>query len=265
MRIFTEPKVILVARPALVQEGITEVLAEYDAEPGDWNRGEGELSDGDGLAEFMGRMCYGSFGDRQGRVGGQAYFENVLTGGHGSVLEHACWSFVVTRASRGYTHQQVRHRAGWAYSQESQHFIRYSESDEPGSQEAGACLTGIPPELSGMVQDWVKDAMLTYEILWAEIRRTFPPEAKAKKDVSGTARALLPAILESRIGITANARALRHFCELRGKRDNVLEIRLVAAQVARIMKQEAPAIFQDIEIGAADDGHPVVTSRWGKV
>lgn len=265
MKIHTRPLVILVTRPSLVMEGVAELLAEYNLNLEAWRRGDEDL-DGDSIPELMGRLCYGSFGSRQGRVGARDYIANILASGHGSVLEHACWGFVVCRASRGYTHQMVRHRAGFAYSQESQHFIRYSHDEvEKGSVEAGICTTGIPDDLHQQFVHGCEDAVDAYARLWRDLRDEFPEDAKVKKIVSGAARGLLPNALESRLGFTANARALRHFTELRGTPDNVLEIRLVAVDVARIMKREAPSIFQDIQIGEADDGHPVVVSAFRKV
>lgn len=274
MKVYEAPKVILVARPSLVMEGVGELLLEYGESPvRGWDRGgkARDLSDGDGLCELMGRLCYGSFGKRQGRVGAVDYFDNVLSGGHGSVLEHAVWSFVVCRASRGYTHQQVRHRAGWAYSQESQHFIRYASEGEPGSMEAAVCVTGAP----GLPGDWTvankmvsdaESAVENYAELWKLIRETFPEDAKrVKKEVSGVARGDLPTSLESRIGITANARALRHFCELRGALDNVPEVRLVALQIAVIMFKEAPAMFQDVHVEGLGTKDAFISSKWRKV
>jgi thymidylate synthase (FAD) len=274
MKVHYRPRVILVARPALVPEGVRELMAEYGHESkaavsAAWRRGPDDESDGDGLAELMGRLCYGSFGRAQGRVGAAEYMANILAQGHGSVMEHANWSFVVTRASRGYTHQMVRHRAGFAFSQESQHFIRYTpaEGGEPGAPEAAACITGLREgsrEAAVAIQA-CSDAVDAYARLWALVRQSFPEDAKVKKLVSGTARGLLPGAMESRLGFTANARALRHFCELRGQPDNVLDIRLVACDVACIMRSEAPAMFQDVEVGPWEDGEPFVVSSRRKV
>src|SRR5947209_19727819 len=48
---------------------------------------------------------------------------------HGSVLEHAVWNFIVTGVSRSFTHELIRHRAGWGYSQLSQRFVDESTAD----------------------------------------------------------------------------------------------------------------------------------------
>jgi thymidylate synthase (FAD) len=264
VKVHDRPLVVLVTRPSIVHLGVQVLLEEYGLNHSDWSRGEGD-GDGDGIPELMGRLCYGSFGPRQGRVGATDYLANILEGGHGSVLEHACWGFVVCRASRGFTHQMVRHRAGFAFSQESQHFIRYSTEGEKNAPEAAVCVTGIPESLKVGFTERCAWTIDQYAELWAAIRREFPEDAKVKKQVSGAARGLLPNALESRIGFTANARALRHFCELRGTADNVLEVRLVACDVARIMAVEAPAIFQDVTVGDGGDGWPTVESAHRKV
>jgi len=52
------------------------------------------------------------------------YLRNILKSAHGSVLEHANYSFALRNVSRVATHEIVRHRAGAAYSQESLRYVR---------------------------------------------------------------------------------------------------------------------------------------------
>lgn len=80
---------------------------------------------GEALAEFAGRLCYLSFGEDAGLEGGHrtipgrttnaAYLANILKTKHGSVLEHAVWTFLFEGISRSLTHELVRHRAGMGY------------------------------------------------------------------------------------------------------------------------------------------------------
>ena len=49
--------------------------------------------------------------------------------GHGSVLEHAVWNFIITGVSRSFTHELIRHRAGFGYSQLSQRYVDESTAD----------------------------------------------------------------------------------------------------------------------------------------
>jgi thymidylate synthase (FAD) len=265
MKVHSAPLVILLASPVIRREGVTALMAEYGMPPEAWKRLANDV-DGDSLPELAGRVCYGSFGDRQGRTGAEAYLAHILEEKHGSVLEHGSWTFAVCRASRGYTHQQVRHRAGFAYSQESQHFIHYADDGAKGTQEPAICVTGIP---EGQAREFAineaKRSIEGYVRLWDVIRAEHPADAKVKKIVSGSSRGLLPTALESRLIFTANARAIRHEVEMRGNPDNTLEIRLVAAQLARIMSLEAPGIFQDITIIQDTDGWPTVQSKYPKV
>ena len=265
MKIHLEPEVVLVWRPTFVQVGVERLLSKYGQTIEGWRRDPSD-GDGDGIPELYGRMCYSALGPLQGRVGAKSYHENILSSGHGSVLETATWGFAVFGASRGYLAQMTRHRAGFAYAAESTHFERFSSGGEKGTVEPGICLAGIPEGASrDLIDAGCRAALANYNRLWDEIRKSFPVDGKVKKIVSGVARGLLPTALECKLGFTANARSLRHLCQMRGNSANTVEIRIVAAQVAKIMLIEAPAIFQDFSVVIDEDGWPTVKSVWQKV
>jgi thymidylate synthase (FAD) len=79
------------------------------------------------------------------------------------------------------------------------------------------------------------------------------------------ARSVLPNATETMIFVTANARALRHFIELRGAEGAEAEIRRVALAFLRIMQVEAPNLFGDYEIRTLEDGREVVHTEHEKV
>src|SRR5262249_7199514 len=54
--------------------------------------------------------------------------ENIKRQRHGSVLEHANYTLLVEGVSRSLTHELVRHRAGFAYSQLSQRYVDESDA-----------------------------------------------------------------------------------------------------------------------------------------
>jgi thymidylate synthase (FAD) len=267
MRVHDAPLVVLVARPQLVWTsggdspdpavGVYRLLEEYGLTVDGWRRDDA-ATDGDLLPELMGRLCYGSFGEAQGRVGSEAYIGNIVAQGHGSVLEHATWSFVACRSSRACSLQQVRHRAGFAYSGESTHFIRYGDGGRKGEVEPAVCVTGLEGGLREEAAHGLSVAVEAYSRLWDALKAS-DPDLK-KKEVSGAARGLLPNALEARLGFSGNARALRHLCEYRANPGNTLEIRLLACQVLRIMKAEAPASFRDLVAYRDEDGWPSVGS-----
>jgi thymidylate synthase (FAD) len=85
------------------------------------------------LAEFAGRMCYRSWAPglnanvKKVRQDSDAYIANIVHSLHGSVLEHASFTFVFQDVSRVFTHELVRHRAGVAVSQESLRYVRLTD------------------------------------------------------------------------------------------------------------------------------------------
>jgi thymidylate synthase (FAD) len=82
-----------------------------------------------------------------------------------------------------------------------------------------------------------------------------PDKTLRRKLARQAARSVLPNATETKIFVTANARALRHFIELRGSEHADIEIRKVAVAVLKIMQQEAPSIFADytlVPLGGGD-------------
>src|SRR5213082_340016 len=57
------------------------------------------------------------------------YLDNIKKQGHGSVLEHANYTLLLEGVSRSLTHELVRHRAGFAYSQLSQRYVDESDAN----------------------------------------------------------------------------------------------------------------------------------------
>src|SRR4029077_3680941 len=83
--------------------------------------------------EFGGPACYRSWKPGLNpnvtkiRTDQREYFANILRSAHGSVLEHANYSFAIRDVSRVLTHELVRHRAGSAFSQESLRYVRLTD------------------------------------------------------------------------------------------------------------------------------------------
>ena len=133
----TTPSVFLIARPSVDLEGMRGYLEDVGGES--WlerrvqEARDSPLNDGELLVEFGGRVCYRSWEPglnpnvTRVRTDQREYFANVLRCGHGSVLEHANWSFALRNVSRVFTHELVRHRAGSAFSQESLRYVRLTD------------------------------------------------------------------------------------------------------------------------------------------
>ena len=124
----TAPSVFLIARPSVDLDGMRRYLEDVGG--ASWlERRVGEsgeaLNDEQLLIEFAGRVCYRSWEPGLNpnvsriRTDQREYFANILRSAHGSVLEHANYSFALRDVSRVFTHELVRHRAGSTFSQES--------------------------------------------------------------------------------------------------------------------------------------------------
>lgn len=110
MKIVTTPTAYLVGRSQRDEKAIARFLEDHDMS--EWV--SDAPSDAELLSEMAGRTCYMSF--QKPRPGGNAaYLQHIKESGHGSVLEHPVWNFILTGISRTCTHELVRHRAGWAY------------------------------------------------------------------------------------------------------------------------------------------------------
>lgn len=246
IRILREPAVYLVGRQQVNDAELDRFLAEHGVT---W-QSDTEVA-GEYLAEVAGRVCYMSFA--KPRPGGnKTYLGHILEVGHGSVLEHAVWNFLFTGISRSLTHELIRHRAGWGYSQLSQRYV-----DESIAEYVEPDCIADNPELHQIWLDAVNQSHQAYVQLTEKLLETFKEEADRtlrRKLARQAARSVLPNATETKIFVTANARALRHFIELRASRHAEVEIRKLAIKVLHIMKQEAPHLFGDYELVPLPDG-----------
>src|SRR5665647_1712231 len=247
---YTEPKVSVLARP---------VFTEPAHLPVHWM---GESTDGERLAEFAGRLCYMSQknpADRSTRD----YLENIKKQGHGSVLEHASYSLLLEGVSRSLTHELVRHRAGFSYSQLSQRYVDESE----------ACFV-VPPAIAGdelLEGAWraqVESAQSAYVALVSQLMERYgwvADKIHRRKMAREAARGVLPNSTETKIVVTGNARAWRTMLELRSSEGAELEIRRMAVLVLRTLQGEAPGFFSDFEIYVGDDRREAARVGFHKV
>ena len=242
----TTPPIFLIARPSLDLEGIRGYLEDVGG--ASWLEGRlaesGEPNPAELLIEFAGRACYRSWEPGLNpnvtkiRTDQEEYLGNLLRSLHGSVLEHASFSFAFRNVSRVFTHELVRHRAGSAFSQES---LRYVRLTDIGFR--------VPPALEPVREEVLNlvEQLEEFQVTAAEklgIDEEGLPFA-VKKEVTSALRRLAPIGLSTDIIWTANVRTLRHVIEMRTAEGAEEELRLVFDKVARIMSAEAPKLFQD--------------------
>jgi len=239
MEILREPRVTLIARPQFL---------EPPHLPVQW---KGESSDGERIAEFAGRLCYMSQHNPAGRSTAD-YLRNILRQGHGSVFEHSTYVMLIEGISRSCSHELVRHRAGWGYSQLSQRYVDESHAAfvmPPaimGDQELEAQWTEQVRQAQAAYVASVERLMARYESVEDKVHR--------RKLAREAARSVLPNATEVKIVVSANVRAWRTMLELRLGEGAELEIRRMAVACLRILQQEVPALFADFEIYQSSEG-----------
>ena len=257
IRIIREPTVYLLGRQVVDNAELDRFLKDHGVA---WET-DTEIA-AERLTETAGRVCYMSFA--KPRPGGnQTYLKHILEVGHGSVLEHAVWNFVFVGVSRSLTHELIRHRAGWGYSQLSQRYV-----DESVAEYVEPDCIAAHPELHRVWLDAVAHSHQAYMKLAELLQETFkdePDRTLRRKLARQAARSVLPNATETKIFVTANSRALRHFIELRGSRHAEVEIRKLAVQVLQLMQKEAPHIFSDYQLVPLPDGTFEATTPHHKV
>jgi len=253
--VIATPNVYLVGRQVTYDEEVQRFLNDEGVQ---WQT-DTEIG-AEQLAEMAGRVCYMSYG--KGRKTNEAFIGHIIEVGHGSVLEHGVWSFLITGVSRSFTHELIRHRH-FSYSQVSQRYV-----DESDSRFVEPDVIAADPELHQAWADAVNAARSAYDVLVAGLEAKFvdePEKTLRRKMARQAARSVLPNATETKIFMTGNARALRHFIELRGSEHAEREIRAVAVMVLRIMQSAAPNMFADYRIEPWSDGSEVVRTEHPKV
>jgi len=248
-----EPRLYVLSRPTLDNN---ELAKFYRDEAVKWNR-TSEATEAEEIIEFAGRICYMSFGEQQYPRSNHAYIKNLIDQTHESVLEHASWTFLLTGVSRAFTHQMVRHRVGFSFSQLSQqyHDEKSAKFVAPEEVKANAAAMDLWLQL-------IEELQRGYESITKELecenkdRRTLSKEVR--RSIRSAARSILPNATETKIVFSANGRALRHFLEVRGGIIGDLEMRRVSALLYSRLQREAPALLCDFEMITYEDGYPLI-------
>jgi thymidylate synthase (FAD) len=209
---------------------------------------------GQALVEFAGRACYQSWSKPNPRTAtNSGYLRHIIDVGHFSVLEHASVSFYITGLSRSCTHELIRHRH-FSYSQLSQRYVPSNDSEvvlPPGIED--------DPELRDLFTAAVDASREAYMKLLAKLADV-PNAVLRRKQARQAARAVLPNATETRIVVTGNYRAWRHFIAMRASEHADVEIRRLAIACLRQLVDVAPAVFGDFEIQKLADDTEVATS-----
>lgn len=241
-----------IVRPKVQLIGKTEFFPPEDV---DWST---DADGGQALAEFAGRACYQSWHKPNPATATNAgYLKHILEVGHLSVLEHGSVSFYLTGMSRSLTHELIRHRH-FSYSQLSQRYV-----PEHDAAVVEPDVIADDPELHEKFLQTAEASAQAYGDLLAALEAKFaddPTMTLRRKQALQAARSVLPNATETRIVVTGNYRAWRHFIAMRASEHADVEIRGLAVECLKQLQKAVPNVFSDFEITTLKDGTEVASS-----
>jgi thymidylate synthase (FAD) len=213
---------------------------------------------GQALAEFAGRACYQSWHKPNPATATNAgYLRHILEVGHLSVLEHGTVTFYFTGISRSFTHELIRHRH-FSYSQLSQRYVpeRDAAMVEPE-------VIADDPDLHQSFVEATEASVRAYNQLLEGLEKKFANVGSGvlrRKQARQAARSVLPNATETRIVVTGNYRAWRHFIAMRATEHADVEIRELAVECLRQLQGVASNVFGDFTISTLEDGSEIAAS-----
>jgi thymidylate synthase (FAD) len=223
----------------------------------DWDT---DAEGGEALAEFAGRACYESWHKPNPATATNAgYLRHIIEVGHLSVLEHGQVTMYLRGVSRSLTHELIRHRH-FSYSQLSQRYTPAGLSDMVEPE-----VIAQDPQLHARFVAAADASLAAYRELLEGLEEKFAGTGSPtlrRKQARQAARSVLPNATETRIVVTGNFRAWRHFTAMRASEHADVEIRALAVACLRELQRVAPNAFADFEITALPDGTAVASSPY---
>lgn len=245
-------------------------------------------TDSERLIAHGGKGCYDSYGIDGRSI--REHLDGLRKSRHGSVFEHANISVFIAGISRGCSHEIVRHRAGFAYSQRSTRYTkeddgafvmepyyaslqtRLASSERLVHAEMDSFLSPLDLDEASLLGGFKMHCHRSLEVYASAVSTLMeqaPKEMKGtdrRKWARGKARQLLPHALETRMTMTGNLRAWRFFLEERSGAGAEPEIRRLAMFVMNAIEPFAPMVFEDMLANQEiHDGFPVFKPEVPKV
>lgn len=178
-----------------------------------------------------------------------SFLNMLMQLGHESPIEHVTFTFAIEGVSRSFLAQITRHRLA-SYSVQSQRYVRLSPFDYVTPPEVEA-----DPKALEAYNQAMDAALKSYEtiseILKEKHTQALIAEGVSEKTAAGRAekmaiedaRFVLPNACETKMIVTMNARSLYNFFHLRCCNRAQWEIRAVADEMCRLVKEVAPTLF----------------------
>lgn len=211
------------------------------------------------------KLCYSAAGIEELKHGIEArsqdaFLERLMEFGHLSPIEHASFTFGIEGVSRSLLAQITRHRIA-SFSVKSQRYV----SEASAAKEEGVFGYIIPPRIEALGPGAVKE----YESQMSQIQLWYDGWVEklgnSGESTNEDARFVLPNAAETKMMVTMNARELLHFFNLRCCNRAQWEIRALASEMLRLVREAAPVMFRDAGPGCLKGPCPEGKMSCGKI
>jgi len=220
------------------------------------------------LSEFSGRECYQSWNRPNPATStNDRYLDHIIEVGHLSTFEHGSCSFRISDVSRSLTHELIRHRH-FSISQLSQRYAPV-EADKPFVvaplfHDEWTDVESKQGDTQLILEDMWRRAVEAYDKLvaiWLPqlLARGVDPK-RARKMAREAARSVLPNMTPTSLVFTGNHRAWRWLLEMRGTIHADAEIRQLALELYRQLKELEPNLYQDFSV-EIEEGEEVLVRK----
>jgi thymidylate synthase (FAD) len=194
------------------------------------------------IIKQSGMVCYQS----ESKKSTTEFISMLIDNKHESVLEHSNMSVQFNNLSRGFTHEQVRHRLT-AISQESTRYVDYAKVGADVDLDKFQLHCVVPPHKNEYdlvtLEDGRQVSMVT---MFLEIEKFYRALRKAGWKAED-ARQILPIGLKSQIVISANFREWRHIFTMRTSKAAHWEIRGIMCKLLEYVQPYLSPVFDDFK------------------
>ncbi len=160
--------------------------------------------------------------------------KQIVNHGHTSTLEHIQFTFAINGVSRSLLAQLTRHRIGFAYSVQSQRYVRL-ESDS----KSGGFDVVVPPSIEEN-----EEAMRKYEEVMESLQKSYD-ELRDLGIKAEDARYILPNAATTNITMSVNLRAFLDFYSKRNKETHAQwEIADLAERLRDVIVETEPWVSE---------------------
>ncbi len=193
------------------------------------------------------KLCYSAVGvddimSNLNEENTEKFLNMLMSYGHQSPVEHVNFTFAIEGVSRSLTHQLVRHRLA-SYSQQSQRYVKLNQFEyiiPPAIENNEKCKEVYIKAMESIQKDY---DTITNELIESYIKQGIDKKVAEKKAIED-ARYVFPNACETKIIVTMNARSLMNFFNHRCCERAQWEIRNLANEMLKQVKEVAPTLFK---------------------